>query len=274
MEPAKLGPEFAIRYGGRGNLAWLTKGRLGEVVSHFRPALHPAHMIHQGVQTAASIGQWWEERKQTSIIIAEFEERRLLWCTDLLATLCGEIATGSALPADVTHLLERELRRTMVALSKTSRMELPYPFVLQCQRAARCLVPLNRVMYSELRRSARGDRETPIPEYVPHNQLRALLPYTDARTGVVEALRKALPRLFGAGDDPLSDWMRSSRKDPELAHVEDLALELRSAEDLLEALERLPDTTRAPDPTEEVADLASVPLLAASLGVPRLSSAG
>jgi hypothetical protein len=217
------------------------------------------------------VGQWWEARKQSTLIAAEFEERRFLWCADLLATLCEEIAVAGTLQADTTRLLERELRRSMAALVKTPKMEVPYSFVLQCQRAARSLVRLNRVMYSEVGRAARNGHRVRVPEYIPHDQLSALLPQGEARSGVFETLRKALPRVFGEGDDdPLRDWMRSTRKDPELIHLGDLALELRSAEALLEALEGIPDTTRATEPEEEVADLAGVPLLAASLGVRQL----
>ena len=270
----KFGNDFAIRYGGRGGISWFTNGELGAVAGQLRRSLHPARMVLDGAQLAGAVVDWFETRKQTVLLTAEFEERRLLWCADLLATLCAEISLRGNVPADATRLLERELRRTMVALAKTSKMEVPYAFVLQCQRAARGLVQFNRVMYSELRRAGRESGGGPIPEYVPHDQLRALLPQVDGKTGVVESLRKALPRVFGGGDDPLSEWMRTSRKDPELVHIEDLALELRCAEELLEALEALPDTTRSPDADEEVADLAGVPLLAASLGIPRLSSAG
>jgi hypothetical protein len=271
----KSGHDFAIRYGGRGKISWFSNGNLAEVASRIRPVLHPAQLILQGVEAAASVGQWWEARKQSALLAAEFEERRFLWCADLMATVCGEISVLGMLPADATVLLERELRRSMTALVKTPRVEAPYSFVLQCQRTARCLVPLNRVMYSELRRAARNGHDVTIPEYVPHDQLRALIPQADAKAGVVESLRKVLPRVFGnADDDPLSDWMRSTRKDPQLVHLADLALELRAAEALLEALERLPDTTRTPDPEEEVADLAAVRLLAASLGIPQLPSGG
>ena len=198
---------------------------------------------------------------------AEFEERRLLWCTDLLATLATEISSAGRLSLDVARLLERELRRTMAVLVKTSRMDLPYSFVLQCQRAARALVPLNRVMYSELIRARSAETTITLPEYVPYDTLRALLPPAESRGGVIESLRKALPFIFGGADDPLNDWMRSSKKDPQLVHVEDLALELRSAEELLRALESVPDTMRDPAPGEEVADLAGVKLLASTLKV-------
>jgi hypothetical protein len=271
----KSGQDFAIRYGGRGKFAWFSNGNLAEIASRIRPVLHPAQLVLTGVEAAVSVGQWWEARKQSALLAAEFEERRFLWCADLLATLCGEISELGMLPRDATVLLERELRRCMLALAKTPRVDVPYSFVLQCQRAARGLVPLNRVMYSELRRAVRNGHKVVVPEYVPYDQLRALLPQTDARPGVVESLRKVLPRVFGNGDDdPLADWMRSTRKDPQLVHLGDLALELRAAEELLDALEGLPDTIRAPEPEEEVADLAGVPLLAASLAARQLPGAG
>lgn len=100
------------------------------------------------------------------------------------------------------------------------------------------------------------------------------MPPLDSRVGVLETIRKALPFIFGGADDPLSDWMRSTKKDSQLIHLEDLALELRSAEELLQALELVPETVREPSPQEEVADLAGVKLLASTLKVQLLPGAG
>ncbi|HEY6722748.1 MAG TPA: hypothetical protein VI197_01920, partial [Polyangiaceae bacterium] len=108
----------------------------------------------------------------------------------------------------------------------------------------------------------------------PHDQLRALLPRAEERPGVVQSLANALPSIFGSSDDPLENWMRLTKKDPELAAMENLALELRSAEELLGVVRGLPETVREPGPDEQVADLAGVPLLAGKLGVPLLPSTG
>lgn len=270
----KFGNDFAIRYGGQGKIAWFAKDDLNALRGQFAPPLHPAQLVIQSVEAAAMVGMWWETRKQTTLMAAQFEERRLLWCTDLLASLAGEITSGSQLSLDVARLLERELRRTMGILLKTSRMDVPYSFVLQCQRLARALVPINRIVYSELRRARSPESNVVLPEYIPHDRLRALMPLVDARGGVIEAIRKALPFIFGGTDDPLSDWMRSAKKDPELVHIENLALELRSSEELLGALEAVPDTVREPSPEEEVAELAGVKLLASTLKIQLLPGAG
>lgn len=269
----KVGEGFAIRYGGQGKIAWFGAEDLSALRGHFVPPLHPAQLVIQCVESAAMVGTWWEARKQTALMTAQFEERRLLWCTDLLASLASEITSGSELSLDVVRLLERELRRTMGILIKTSRMDVPYSFVLQCQRLARALVPMNRIAYSELCRAHSTERSVVLPEYIPHDRLRALMPPVDARGGVAEAIRKALPFIFGGVDDPLSDWMRSTKKDPELVHLENLALELRSCEELLRALEVVPERVREPSPDEEVAELAGVKLLASTLKIQLLPGA-
>lgn len=119
----KFGDDFAIRYGGRGRIDWFTKDDLNVLGGRFPAPLHPAQLVIQSVEAAAMVGMWWETRKQTNLMTAQFEERRLLWCTDLLAALAGEITSGSQLSLEVARLLERELRRTMAILLKTSKMD-------------------------------------------------------------------------------------------------------------------------------------------------------
>lgn len=269
----KFGNDFAIRYGSRGQINWFTKDELTNVASRYQHALHPAQLVLQGVETAATVALWWETRKQTGVMTAQFEERRLLWCADLMSTWATEVSSTGSLRLDTTRLLERELRRTMAVLTKTSKMEVPYSFVLQCQRVADALVPLNRLMYSELARTAGFGMKLTLPEYVPHDRLRALMPAVDSRAGVLESIRKALPFALGGADDPLTEWMRSTKKDPQLANIENLSLELRSSEELLQALEEVPDVTRDPAPEEEVADLAGVRLLASTMKVHLLPGA-
>lgn len=268
----KVGTDFAIRYGGRSKLEWFSRTDLRELASKTGLRVHPFQLLAQAAEGAGAIGTWWETRRQTQALLAQFEERRLLWCADLLSLLASEIAAG-CLQADTTHMLERELRRTMAVLDGTKRMEIPYSFLLQCDRMAKSLSALNRLMGSELRRALPAAGTTTVPRYLPHDQFRALLPAKEEKAGVLDTILKAIPALRSS-DDPLAAWMRNTKKDPELACAENLALELRNAEALLEALRGVPETTREPDATEEVAELEPLPNLAAALGVPLLPAKG
>jgi hypothetical protein len=271
----KIGRDFAIRYGGRGNIQWFgrTESPVAERGSLPRGGSH-AYLVLQAVETAAAVAQWWEARKQTAIVAAEFEERRLIWCADLLATLASEVSEQSVLHLDTTRLLEREIRRTMAILHKNSKMDVPYSFVLQCERTARGLISLNHLMYSELRRASPYGGDVSVPEYVPYDLIRELPPGRAEKSGLVETIRRLLPSIFGSGEDALSDWMKNAKKDPNLVPIENLALELRSAELHLAALERLPETVREIAPDEEVVPLPGFAKLAAALGMPLALGAG
>jgi hypothetical protein len=64
-------------------------------------------------------------RKQTQLMSAEFEERRLLWLADMLAVWAADIATMGTLRLDSTRYLERELTRFMHAILETPKMDAP-----------------------------------------------------------------------------------------------------------------------------------------------------
>lgn len=79
----KVGDGFAIRYGGYRDIEWF-HGDDFRVLggSAGIPPSHPAALAIEAAKTIALVLQWWEMRKQTQLLAAEFEERRLLWVAD------------------------------------------------------------------------------------------------------------------------------------------------------------------------------------------------
>ena len=249
MEHWKFGDGFAIRDGGRNGIQWFFGHEFSQPGSA-PPVLpgHPAVLAIEAVKAVALILQWWEMRKQTQIAAAEFEERRLAWCTDMLALWGTEIARDHTMRSDSTHYLEREVGRLMAALLQTSKMDVSSTLLLQIERASVALVDLNSLVHSELlRRDAtdlrlsKSDR-VGVPHYQPFHKIRRL---AGPDANFLDVVRRALPFLFPASlSDPLQEFLERKDRRSDLAPIENLALELRSAKGILQAADQLPIAVR------------------------------
>jgi hypothetical protein len=186
-------------------------------------------------------------RKHGELLAAEFEERRLLWVADMLATWGADVARSNTLRLDSTRHLERELVRLMSALIRTPKMDVPGVLVLQIERASFALVDLNRLVHRELSQEARYPDGSPrlvpeIPDYQPFHEIRDIVPIPKRPGGVFEEIRKRLPFILASDGDPFQEYMKHAKRRSDFSPIESLMVELRAAIALLDAAARFPSS--------------------------------
>jgi hypothetical protein len=147
----KIGDGFAIRYGGYRDIQWFF-GDGFQATPSLLPPLHPAAACIEVAKAAALFLQWWEMRKQTAIMQAAHEERRIPWLVDMIAQLQAEIRDEHTLRADTLLYLERELTRLLGKLQSLRDMDTPSSLLLHVERQALALAQMNRVLIDALAR--------------------------------------------------------------------------------------------------------------------------
>lgn len=141
----KIGHGFAIRYGGYRDIQWFF-GEGFQPASAILPPLHPAAACVEAAKAAALFLQWWEMRKQTALMQAAHEERRIPWLMDMLAQFQAEVRDERTLRADTLLYLERELTRLLDKVRDVRDMDVPSSLLLHVERQAMTLVQANRAL--------------------------------------------------------------------------------------------------------------------------------
>ena len=146
----KFGHGFAIRYGGYRDIQWFKGKEFEQLSQTFSPQASPFSPVEMAVEMSKSVAlflQWWEMRKQTLLQAANFEERRITWLADILATWYGEIQQG-IIRLDTIHYLDREISRLLNKIQGNDLIDTPSSLLLQIERSANLLVTLNKTVNS------------------------------------------------------------------------------------------------------------------------------
>lgn len=256
MDHWKFGDGFAIRYGGNRDIEWFHGDAFRRPEAGVTlPPTHPAAYAIEAVKAVGLVLQWWEMRKQGDLLAAEFEERRLLWVADMLATWGAEVAKEQTLRLDSTRYFERELGRLMTALVRTPKMDVPGVLLLQVERTSFGLVDLNRLVHGELLQEVSypdGSRrlDTVVPDYQPFHEIRDLVPLPSRPVGFIEELKKRLPFVFASDGDPFQEYIRHAKRRCDFSPIESLMVELRAAIALLESAAQFPASIRTYSPKD------------------------
>ncbi len=277
MEHWKFGDGFAIRYGGNRDITWFFDAAFrqpGGVVG--MPPIHPAFLALEAVKSVGLVLQWWEMRKHGLIVAAEFEERRVSWVSEMLSTWAADIANAGTIRRDSTCYLQRELERLMQALIKTPKMDIHSNLLLQVERTSLALVDVNELVYRELLRhyqdfGAAFQTFGNVPAYQPFNKIRGLVTRPEQPTGIFEALKRIVPKLFRSEADPFEEYLKYAKRRSDYVPVENLMLELRSSVLLLSFAAMLPATIHSYSKENILADTSGVTRL---LEMPQLDGEG
>ena len=255
----KFGDGFAIRYGGYKDIQWFFGSDFQNAARPFPlPPIHPLFFLVETAQVAGLFLLWWEQRKQTQIASAQFEERRISWLLEILAQWYGELQGKHTLRLDTIRYLDRELSRLIDALNASAKMDLPSVLLLQVERTAETLSMLNSFVSQELLPNP--------PSPVSDNNDLPILKYTSYRDfdlekesegGLLATYIKTIskiPRMIpGPVVTTVIDTLWSVKKffelkkkdrGDDLLALQALALELRSAHALLLLAQRQPFSMR------------------------------
>lgn len=146
----KFGDGFAIRYGGYRDIQWFKGEEFKQPSQTFIPQAFPYTPVNMAIEMSKSVAlflQWWEMRKQTLLQEANFEERRITWLADILATWYSEIKQGM-ICLDTIHYLDREISRLLNKIQINDLIDTPSSLLLQIERSANLLVTLNKTINS------------------------------------------------------------------------------------------------------------------------------
>lgn len=156
----KSGHGFAVRYGGCGDIQWFKGEEFEQLSQTFSSQasspqasslqVSPFSPVEMAIEMSKSVAlylQWWEMRKQTLLQSANFEERRITWLADMLATWYSEIEQG-IIRLDTIHYLDREISRLLNKIQGNDLIDTPSSLLLQIERSANLLVTLNKTVNS------------------------------------------------------------------------------------------------------------------------------
>ncbi len=146
----KFGDGFAIRYGGYRDIQWFKGKEFEQLPQTFSPQASPFSPVEMAIEmskSAALFLQWWEMRKQTLLQVANFEERRITWLADILASWHSEIQQG-IIRLDTIHYLDREISRLLDKIQSNDLIDTPSSLLLQIERSANLLVMINKTVDS------------------------------------------------------------------------------------------------------------------------------
>lgn len=151
----KFGHGFAVRYGGYRDIQWFKGEEFEQLSQTFSsqassPQASPFSLVEMAIEMSKSVAlylQWWEMRKQTLLQVANFEERRITWLADMLATWYSEIEQG-IIRLDTIHYLDREISRLLNKIQSNDLIDTPSSLLLQIERSANLLVILNETVNS------------------------------------------------------------------------------------------------------------------------------
>ena len=144
----KFGDGFAIRYGGYRDIQWFKGEEFEQLSQTFSPQASPFSPVEMAIEMSKSVAlflQWWEMRKQTLLQAANFEERRITWLADILATWYSEIQQG-IIRLDTIHYLDREISRLLNKIQSNDLIDTPSSLLLQIERSAKLLVTINKTV--------------------------------------------------------------------------------------------------------------------------------
>lgn len=108
-------------------------------------AAEPIGMAIEAAKAAGLLLQWWEMRKQTHLQMAQHEERRIPWLTDMLLQWASEIQEGQVRLDTVTYF-DREVSRFLDAITDNNLVDAPSTLLLQLERSAHAMVRINSVL--------------------------------------------------------------------------------------------------------------------------------
>jgi hypothetical protein len=253
----KHGDGFAIRYGGHRNIQWFFNENVapGSSAPNISMALEPIGLAIEAAKAAAMFLQWWELRKQTLIQSAAFEERRIPWIIDMLATLHSDIQLGQY-RLDTLLFLDRELSRYLDCIMKNGLVDLPSSLLLQIDRTARTLVDINSFVYPLVSKQ-RTNWVSPglgieaMPEYVPYyeyDKVKNVQHWEILAAFVGPVATLALPAFmpfslaaWGAKKFfDLSKKAEETEREEEFYPMRNLLLELKSSEAIVAFSQQLP----------------------------------
>jgi len=147
----KYGNGFAIRYGGSEGIRWFNTPQSGpaggQIPSVGLGAAEPIGMAIEAAKAAGLLLQWWEMRKQTHLQMAQHEERRISWLTDMLLQWASEIHEGQVRLDTITYF-DREVSRFLDAIMTNDLVDVPSTLLLQLERSAHAMVRINSVLAS------------------------------------------------------------------------------------------------------------------------------
>jgi len=146
----KFGHGFAVRYGGYRDIQWFKGEEFEQLSQTYSPQASPFSPVEMAIEMSKSVAlflQWWEMRKQTLLQAANFEERRITWLADILATWYSEIQQG-IIRLDTIHYLDREISRLLNKIQSNDLIDTPSSLLLQIERSANLLVMLNETVNS------------------------------------------------------------------------------------------------------------------------------
>lgn len=298
----KFGEDFAIRYGGYRDIQWF-KGteydRLAESFPTLSPnrstIVNPVETIIDLSKSAGLFLQWWEMRQQTLLQSAAFEERRIGWIADILAQLSTELEQGT-FRLDTIHYLDREISGFLTKMKKNQSIDAPSTLLLQIERSTNLFVKfnvtINNLLLEQSQNFTLPNKNIPQPFYYqPYFLLEQdEEQFSDYVDLVNDVLSKESLAMFSLGiaQTALSkgNWktkalmagllwtvpklleLRNKSKDDDrsqnLIVLQNFAIELRSTNALLRALQKLPPSLKVFN-LEQIAGR-SVPLLESETG--------
>ena len=141
----KYGDGFAIRYGGYRDIQWFKGKEFEHLSQSFSPQALPFSPVEMAIEMSKSVAlflQWWEMRKQVLLQAANFEERRITWLADILATWYSEIQQG-IIRLDTINYLDREITRLLNKIQSNDLIDTPSSLLLQIERSTNLLVTIN-----------------------------------------------------------------------------------------------------------------------------------
>ncbi len=264
----KIGNGFAIRYGGYRNIQWF-KGKEYEQISQLSslkfPPVSPIEMAVEISKTAALFLQWWEMRKQTLLQTASFEERRITWLADILATWYSEINQGT-IRLDTVHYLDREISRLLEKIQDNDLIDVPSSLLLNIERSTDALVTINKTI-NELVIEQRNpnfilpDTDSPKPFYYqPYFDIeqskQGFIDYICSANGIIEKNPLLAFSLLVANPSVASIlWtapklleilakIKGKNRIQDFIALQNFSIELRSTNSILRLVQKLPSSLK------------------------------
>lgn len=138
---------YTVRFGGPEGIQWIKNAGSGTPLSF--PA-NPGGLIIEATKAAALIWQAWEMHQQTLLQVAQNEERRISWLTEILFQWSAEVRQGHLRLDTATHF-DREITRLLENVVESKMMDIPSILLLQVERCARGMSAFNQLLADRLR---------------------------------------------------------------------------------------------------------------------------